>query len=125
MASDAETFPKVSTLPTEPPSWQLQLASPGLLGGGGGGASPGLLGGGGGRDSESRSANGSSDEVIGRAAACVFFLVGGGASSFSRPREEEEAVRDSEGVRSDPLPDARRARREGGLRAAPRDLDCR
>lgn len=49
------------------------------------------------------------------------FFLSAGDSLFDRPREEG---RGSEGAVSDPLPDALRARREGGLLAAPRDLDC-
>lgn len=48
------------------------------------------------------------------------FFLSAGDSWLDRPREEG---RGSEGPVSDPLPDALRARREGGLRAAPRDLD--
>ena len=58
---------------------------------------------------------------MGGAAAGFFFGAGGGASLLGRSSDE---VRLSEGAGSEPLPDALRARREGGLRAAPRDLVC-
>ena len=71
---------------------------------------------------DTRSANGSAGVATGMVAATSFFFsTGGGPSLLGRPSGE---VRLSEGVESDPLPDALRARREGGLRAAPRDLVC-
>ena len=71
-------------------------------------------------DSDSRSANGSADFAIGTVTVGLFFVCArGGASLFARPSDD---VRRSEGVESEALADALRVCREGGLRAAPRDL---
>ena len=82
---------------------------------------PGLLSGGRESDCDIRSANGSAGSEIGTPAVDFFFAAVGGASLLVGPSEE---VRLSVGAESEPLPEALRARREGGLLAVPRDLIC-
>ena len=78
---------------------------------------PGLGSGGRESASETRSANGSAGLAIG--AADLFFREVGGVSSLLGPSEEMGL---SVGAESEPLPEALRARRDGGLLAAPLDL---
>ena len=84
---------------------------------------PGLGSGGRESDCDMRSANGSAGFEIGTPVVEDFFLVVGGVTSLTPPSED---VRLSVRAESEPLPEALRARREGGLlAAAPRDLVCR
>ena len=88
---------------------------------------PGLGSGGRESDCDMRSANGSAGLAIGTPAAedLFFAATAGGVSSLTLPSEEVRlSVWVVSGVESEPLPEALRARRDGGLLAAPRDLVC-